>query len=128
MTLTRFCWGLGFLLVGVAVWICLAPGHDIPRAFELNDKVSHIGGHALMALYFSGLVPRRGWWKIFLSLLLLGIGIELAQYYMHLGRQGDPRDVLANSAGALLGLGLGFLGISRWPDWAAWLLGRRAAT
>lgn len=127
MTLTRFWWVLGFLFVGLAVWICLVPGQDLPGAFELNDKVGHAGGHALLALYFTGLVPRRGWWKIFALLLLLGMGIEFAQYHMHAGREGDPRDVLANSTGSLIGLLLGFLGISRWPAWAAWLLGRRPA-
>ena len=46
---------------------------------------------------------------------------------MQVGRDGDPRDVLANGAGTLLGLFVGFLGVSRWPQWAAWLLGRRTA-
>ena len=95
-------------------------------AFEMNDKASHLLGHGLLALYFSGLVPRKSWWKIFVGLLAMGICIEFAQYYMRLGREGDPRDVLANSAGALMGLLVGRLGVSRWPELAAWLLGRRA--
>ena len=61
-----------------------------------------------------------------MCLLLFGIVIEFAQYFMHVGREGDPRDVVANSAGAVLGLSLARLGLSRWPDLAAWLLGRRA--
>ena len=76
----------------------------MPTAFESNDKVSHLVGHGTLALYFAGLVPRRGWWKIFVFLLLFGIAIEFAQYYMHVGREGDPRDVIANSLGAALGL------------------------
>ena len=128
MTLNRFLWALGFVLVGVAVFICLVPGQEIPSAFEFNDKVSHLAGHGAMALYFSGLVPRRSWWKIFVYLLLLGAGIEFAQYHMHVGREGDPRDVVANSAGALLGLLVGYLGVSRWTQWAAHLLGQRAAS
>ena len=66
-------------------------------------------------VYFTGLVPRRGWWKIFVFLLLLGVAIEFAQYYMHAGRDGDPRDVVANCAGAALGLLLARLGLARWP-------------
>ena len=128
MTLDRFWWALGFVLVGAAVLICLLPGEEIPSAFEFNDKLSHLAGHGSLALYFSGLVPRRSWWRIFVCLLLLGIGIEFAQYYMHAGREGDVRDVVANSAGALLGLVVGFLGVSRWPVWLAWLMGRRAAS
>jgi VanZ family protein len=59
--------------------------------------------------------------------LLLGIAIEFAQYYMHAGREGDARDVLANCIGSVLGLAIARLGLARWPKLAAWLLGRRAA-
>ena len=128
MTLTRIEWAFGWLLVLTAAIICLVPGHEIPKAFELNDKVSHLLGHGVLAAYFSGLVPRRNWWKIFLYLLLFGTAIEIAQYNMHLGREGDPRDVLANSMGALAGLLAGFIGVSRWPGLVAWVLGRRGAT
>ena len=126
--MTRLWWVLGFLLVGVAVLVCLVPGHDIPGAFDMNDKLSHLIGHGAMAAYFSGLVPRRSWWKIFIFLLLLGAAIELAQHSMHVGRDGDARDVIANSCGAILGLVLGWFGLSRWPQWADRLLGRQVAS
>jgi VanZ family protein len=123
--LTRVWWGLGFVLVAASLVICLVPGQELPTAFEFNDKLSHIVGHGGLALWFAGLVPRRSWWKIFVALLAFGICIEFAQYFMHFGREADARDVVANSCGALLGLGLSRLGLSRWPDWAAWLLGQR---
>ena len=126
MNLQRLWWTLGIVLVIAAILICLMPMPDLAAPLEWNDKVSHLAGHGMLALYFSGLVPRRSWWKIFVFLLLMGVAIEFAQYYMHAGREGDPRDVLANSAGALLGLALGRLGLARWPELAAWLLGRRA--
>jgi VanZ family protein len=126
MTLHRFWWAFGVLIVIAAILICLVPGQELPLAFEWNDKLSHVVGHGAMATYFAGLVPRRGWWKIFVFLLLLGISIEFLQYYMHEGREGDPRDVLANASGAAFGLLLARLGLSRWPQLAAWLLGRRA--
>ena len=125
MNLTRVWWALGVLLVVAAVVVCLVPAAEIPAEFELSDKVSHLVGHGALALYFSGLVPRRGWWKIFVFLLLFGIVIEFAQYYMQAGRDGDPRDVIANSLGAALGLLVGWCGVSRWPELAEWLLGRR---
>jgi VanZ family protein len=115
------------VFVALAVYVCLLPGDELPKAFDLNDKLSHMAGHAALAAYFTGLVPRRSWWKIFIALFALGIAIEFAQYFMHYGRHGDPRDVLANSCGALLGLGLGRLGLSRWTAWVAWLLGQRRA-
>ncbi len=71
---------------------------SIPGAFEVSDKFSHLAGHGALALYFAGLVPRSRWWKIFAFLLLFGAGIEFAQYAMQVGREGDPRDVVANSA------------------------------
>jgi VanZ family protein len=127
MNLIRVWWALGVLVVIAAVLICLMPGPDLPRPLEWNDKLSHLVGHGAMAAYFAGLVPRRGWWKIFVFLLLLGISIEFAQYYMHAGREGDPRDVVANSAGAAIGLLAARLGLARWPEIAARLLGQRAA-
>jgi len=126
MNLQRVWWTLGVVLVILAMVVCLVPVPDVPAPLEWNDKVSHLAGHGLLALYFAGLVPRRSWWKIFLFLLLMGITIEFAQHFMRLGREGDPRDVVANSAGALLGLAIGRLGAARWPELVTWLLGRRA--
>jgi VanZ family protein len=116
MNLTRVEWGIGALLVVGAVVACLVPTQELPNLFEFNDELSHVVGHGALALYFAGLVPRRGWWKIFVFLLLLGALIEVTQHYMHLGREGDPRDVIANSLGALLGLAAGWLGLARWPE------------
>ena len=127
MILMRVWWVLGVVLVLTAVVVCLLPGHDLPGVFEMNDKISHLVGHGGLAVYFAGLVPRRRWWKIFVFLLLLGAGIEFAQFHMHMGREGDVRDVVANAAGAALGLLLAWLGLARWPQAAAWLLGQRRA-
>jgi VanZ family protein len=126
MNLHRVWWSLGALIVAAAMLVSLVPISEVPPGLEWNDKVSHLAGHGLMAIYFAGLVPRRSWWKVFLFLLLFGITVEFAQFYMQVGRQGDARDVVANSVGAALGLLLGRLGLSRWPEFAAWLLGRRA--
>ncbi len=127
MTLQRFWWVLGILFVVLAILVCLVPSPKISVDLELNDKVSHLIGHTLLSVYFTGLVPRRNWWKVFVWLLALGIAIEFAQVVLPTGREGDPRDVLANASGASLGMLLGWIGLARWPEWAAWLLGRRAA-
>jgi VanZ family protein len=124
MNLTRVWWSLGSVIVLAALVICLLPGHDLP---DVNDKVSHVIGHALLAVYFAGLVPRVRWWKVFVFLLVFGVCVEFAQHHMHLGRHGDPRDVLGNCTGALLGLLAARLGLDRWPEFMAGLLGRRAA-
>jgi len=127
MNLVRMEWILGVVLLVAATVVCLVPGHDLPGVFELNDKVSHMAGHGALAMYFSGLVARRNWWKIFLYLMIFGALIEVAQYYMHLGRNGDPRDLVANIIGVSLGLLLGWLGVSRWPGLVAWVFARREA-
>lgn len=127
MNLTRLEWMFGYLLVAAALVVCLMPGRDLPDSFELNDKISHLVGHGALAAYFTGLVPRRNWWKIFLYLLMFGAVIEVAQYYMHMGREGDPRDVVANGAGTLLGLLAGWIGVCRWPMLLQWILRRREA-
>ena len=125
--MTKFWWALGVVLVIAALFVCLMPMPVVPKAFDFNDKVWHILGHTALATYFTGLVERRGWWKIFAFLLAFGIAVEFAQHFMGWGRRGDWRDAIGNAAGDLLGLALGWLGLSRWPQWLAWLSGRRSA-
>jgi len=125
MNLARIEWTGGVVLLLAATVVCLVPGHDLPASFELNDKVSHMVGHGALAAYFTGLVPRRRWWLIFVGLMIFGAVIEVAQHFMHVGRNGDPRDLLANCIGVSLGLVVGFLGVSRWPDLLAWALRQR---
>jgi VanZ family protein len=125
MNLARIEWGFGIFLLLAAAVVCLIPSREIPMAFDLNDKLSHMIGHAALAAYFSGLVPRRRWWKILLSLIAFGIAIELAQHFMQWGRNGDARDLVANTIGTCGGLLAGFLGVSRWPELLAWMVGGR---
>ena len=126
--MTKFWWGLGVVLVVAALVVCLLPMPELPKTFDLNDKVWHILGHTALAAYFTGLVPRQSWWKIFVFLLVFGISVEFAQHFMHMGRQGDWRDAIGNAVGDLLGLLLGRIGLNRWPQWIGWLTGQRTAT
>ena len=68
------------------------------------DKIMHLGAYGVLA----GLA-RLGWPKlwggtIFLGLGVFGIGIEIAQHLMSLGRTGSLADTLANLLGAALAL------------------------
>jgi VanZ family protein len=126
MNLARLEWTFGIVLLVAATVACLVPGHDLPASFELNDKISHMIGHGALAAYFTGLIPRSRWWAIFVLLMLFGIVIEFAQYAMHVGRNGDPRDLIANGVGIALGLLLGLLGVARWPELVAWVWRRGA--
>lgn len=125
MNLVRIEWICGIVLLLAATVVCLVPAYELPGTFELNDKVFHMIGHGALATYFTGLVPRRGWWKIFVFLMIFGAVIEVAQFSMHVGRNGDPRDLLANVIGVALGLLAGLLGVSRWPQLVAWIFRRR---
>jgi hypothetical protein len=128
MYLARIEWAFGIILMLAATVVCLMPFPEVPAAFEFNDKLSHLVGHGTLAAYFTGLVPRRNWWKIFLCLMMFGVAIEVAQYYMHVGRSGDPRDLVANVAGVSAGLLVGWMGLARWPELVSWLVTRRGAT
>jgi VanZ family protein len=123
MTLTRVWWIVGFVLIGVVVYVCLLPGGELPTT-PFNDKLNHFLAHFALAAWFAGLVPRGRWWKILLGLALLGVGIEIAQGLMHEGREAEWRDAVANVCGALAGLGASRLGLARWPEVPARLLGR----
>jgi VanZ family protein len=126
MTLQRFWWVAGFVLVGIMIFVCLIPGDEVPST-PLSDKAEHFIAHFVLASWFAGLVPRRAWWKVLLGLVALGVGIEVAQGLMQVGRAADYRDELANFFGAVAALGVCWLGLARWPQLAARLLGFRAA-
>ena len=69
---------------------------DVPNI----DKLAHFGAYSVLAS-----LARLGWLKlwggwIFLGLALFGIGIEIAQHTMNLGRTGSFADTVANLLGA----------------------------
>lgn len=79
----------------------LRPSVDL-GSIPQTDKLVHFLAYGVLA----GLV-RLGWPKvwggtIFLSLAIFGIGIELAQNFMAVGRHGSVADTLANLLGAAL--------------------------
>ena len=68
------------------------------------DKILHFGAYAVLAI-----LARLGWPKhwgglIFIGLAIFGVGIEIAQHTMNLGRMGSIADVAANFVGAALPL------------------------
>lgn len=94
--------------VTVLLWLSLVPTEALPK-ITFWDKAEH----ALAYLVLTGLglilFPRRSI-SLIGGVLALGVTIELLQTIMELGRQGDWRDVIANSLGVacaatLVGLG-----------------------
>lgn len=89
-------------LTGLVFWLSLTPSSGLPGV-EGSDKLHHATAYLVLALAGAWTFPR---WRLQLgmALFLTGLGIEVLQSQMGLGRQGDPLDALANTAGILTGL------------------------
>jgi len=109
------------LLVAAVVYASLLPSVPVPDVVN-SDKAAHFLAYAALATWFGGLVPRSRYGWVALALCGLGLGLEILQQAMGLGRSGDPYDLAANLAGVFAGL---LLGLRRTGDWAvrfeAWL-------
>jgi VanZ family protein len=108
-------------LVALVVWGSLQTtvGVPTPQGF---DKVEHFATYLVLAMWFTGLVPRARWWRVVAGLLGLGLAMELGQYLMQAGRLADPADMFANTAGVAAGMLLAWLGTGGWAlKVEAWL-------
>ena len=114
------------VLIAAILFVCLLPAKDMPST-GVNDKIEHAAAYVLLTLWFTGLYPRSRYWVVALGLILLGVFIEFAQAAMHMGREGDVRDVIANSTGIGVGLLLALAGLGGWAQWLdRWTRGRDA--
>lgn len=101
----RLWLALGVLmLVGMLV-VCLMPPLSGPTVRGV-DKLEHMLAWLIMSSWFAALLERRALPVLAGGLIVLGIGIEFAQEFMALGRQGDWRDVVANIIGVSSGITL----------------------
>jgi len=91
------------LACAVVGWLSLVPTTTIPGLFTLWDKIEHAGAYLGLTLLGAYAFPRR-LVRLAVGLFLGGIGVEVLQTTMALGRQGDPADALANSIGIATGL------------------------
>lgn len=99
---------LFLLACGVIAWLSLAPGEDLPQGLTFWDKAEHACAYLGLALIGAWALPGR-LGRLATGLFLGGVGIEILQAVMGLGRQGDPVDALANSVGIAAGLGMALL-------------------
>jgi VanZ family protein len=112
----RFWLVLGWFFVVAATVSSLVPVQKLPLPSGINDKFEHVTGYALLTLWFTGIYPRSRYFVIAFSLLAMGVLIELAQGAMHVGREADVRDVVANCAGIGVGLMLASLWLGGWAQ------------
>ena len=110
-------WFLFLVLLGLWTWKLLEPS-PVPESVEamptdlkfILAKMAHAGAYAFLTILAAFLPVRRPYfWTVVATLALHGIGTEIGQYTMAVGRHGCVQDVLIDWAG--IGLGLAAL---RW--------------
>jgi len=102
------------VLVAAIVYASLTPDLSLPVPGNL-DKVEHFATYCGLAVWFTGLYPRSRYWMVVTGLLVLGLGLEVAQGVMQLGRSAESLDMAANAAGVGVGL---LLALSLTGNWA----------
>lgn len=98
-------WLLGWVL---CVVLSLVPSLPLPDAPD-SDKVGHFLAYFVLSFWAVAVFrTRKAHLLAALSLVGLGVAMELAQATLTTVRLGDLRDALANTAGVALGLSLSF--------------------
>lgn len=97
--------GLFALACAVIAWLSLSPTESLPQGLTFWDKAEHALAYLGLALVGAFAFPTR-LGRLAVGLFLGGVGVEVLQSTMGLGRQGDALDALANSIGILAGLSL----------------------
>jgi VanZ family protein len=88
--------------VAVLLYLCLAPGKDLPQV-NLWDKAEHATAWFVLTAIGLALWPSRPG-RIAGFALVLGALVEVLQAVMPLGRDGDWRDWVADAIGVTAAL------------------------
>ena len=113
---------IGWILVGVVVWLSLTPQPPQLPSFLGWDKAQHILAYAVL-MYWFWLCYQHHWrWPVFF--VALGIGLEILQGMGGL-RSFDPYDMLANTIGVGIGLFLLKTPMGQWLSVVDRLLAER---
>ena len=123
---SRLWFFVGMAIVAAVVTACLVPMQVLPTV-GVSDKIEHSLAFFTLAIWFAGLVPRRDYVFLFLAMIALGGGIEVAQGLMSLGREADIWDLVADAKGAFAGVALALTPLGRWPSLLEGLLVQRIA-
>lgn len=119
---------IGWVLILLSFYFSLMPAASLPDV-GVSDKMEHAAAYALLALWFAGLYPRSRYIVIGGALFAMGVIIEIAQGAMHVGRQADVKDVIANTIGIVAGLLLAALWLGGWAERIdGWARGRDNST
>ncbi|MDV2451028.1 VanZ family protein [Xanthomonas hortorum] len=97
--------GLWVAAIFVVIAVCLGPPPEFPELPSNSDKAEHFLTFALLCWGAVQLfATRRALLFAAFGLVLLGIGIEIAQGALTTNRSADPYDALADTLGILAGL------------------------
>lgn len=100
----RLWLGLWIAAIVALIVICLVPLNSLPPLPANSDKLEHLFGYfVLSAAAVQLFASRRALSLAAVGLIVLGIGVEIAQGYTAY-RSSDPADALANTLGVLLGM------------------------
>ena len=101
----RLWLGLWALAIAVVIAVCLMPPPPLPPLPDNSDKVEHLLAYFVLAACVVQLfASRRALLLAAVGLVVLGIGIEIAQGLLTTTRAADPRDAVANTLGVVLGM------------------------
>lgn len=93
----------GWLLVGLVLYLSLAPHPPEPLTFDNSDKFEHAFAYAALSLWFCQVYPSvRSRVVVVTALVGLGVGLEYVQGWTGY-RTFDVQDMLADGIGVLLG-------------------------
>jgi VanZ family protein len=111
--LKKICLGAALSWAAVILYLCLIRISELPEIKILYiDKIIHAFFYFVFSIlwfyalrfYFKKQSSSKLLRVVFVMALLFGIAIELFQTYFTTFRNGDVRDVLANTTGALLAI------------------------
>ena len=88
-------------MVAAIVWLSLTPS-PVRVDVESGDKLGHLAGYGVLMFWFAQLYARRAPYAA--GFIAMGIGLEFLQGWLGY-RSFEILDMLANSAGVLLGWG-----------------------
>ena len=104
----------GWVLVAAVIAASVFPGVTV-GALNISgaDKVAHAASYCLLMIWFAGLYAPRRHGIVAVSLLALGLVLELIQWSLPY-RFFEPADLLANATGVFVGLGLSITFLAGW--------------
>ena len=102
---------LGWLWIATVFYLSLIPHPPKPISFDGVDKLEHFIAYGGLMLWFcQGYLERKTRIRLFMALVVMGVGIEFLQGWGGY-RVFEYADMLANTIGVLIGWGLAQTGM-----------------